>query len=169
MNNKLEYKILNYWNDSDDLYVNYIVSDNNKSLNANVISYYNVSDIGCDYNCSTPSQIENSLLDLIKENDGCELNLPKVSELSRLLKILYSNVCESESNMCHITDEDWQNLIEEENFTEEDFAKLKEEIKKYNLNNYITIDSDGYKICAYGCLQCCFNDDTIDRSDDFER
>lgn len=34
------YEILNYWNDSDDLYVNYVVENNNGDK-ANVIDYYN--------------------------------------------------------------------------------------------------------------------------------
>ena len=169
MNNKCKYEIINYWNDSDDLYVNYIVSNDDKTLTANAISYYNVSDIGCDYNNSTPDEIENNLLKLLEQNDGCEFTLPKVSELSRLLKAIYYNVCQSESNMCHITDEDWIEMVNEDNYTDNDFIKLKEEVEKYNLKDYITIEEDEYKICAYGCLQCCFNDDTIERSDNFER
>ena len=164
-----KYEILNYWNDSDDLYVNYAVSNDEKSLKANAISYYNVSDIGCDYNNSSPEEIEKCLLELIKQNNGCELDLPKVSELSSLLKYVYSFVCESESNMCHITDDDWNELVDEYEYTEEDFEDLKKEIKKYNLEDYITIEEDEYKICAYGGIQCCFNDDTMNRSDELER
>ena len=40
-----------------------------------------------------------------------------------------------------------------------------------NLEDYITFDDNEYKICAYGCLQCQFNDDR-DRSlgsDELER
>lgn len=166
---KYKYEILNYWNNSDDLYVNYVVSNNDKSLKANAISYYNVSDIGCDYNNSSSEEIENCLLELIKQNNGCELDLPKVSELSDLLKYVYSFVCESESNMCHITDEDWKELVEEYKYTDKDFENLLSEIKKYNLEDYITIKEDEYKICAYGGLQCCFNDDTMNRSEELER
>lgn len=167
--NSFKYEILNYWNDSDDLYVNYAVSNDEKLLKANAISYYNVSDIGCDYNNSSSEVIENCLLELIKQNNGCELDLPKVSELSSLLKYVYSFVCESESNMCHITDDDWNELVDEYEYTEEDFEDLKKEIKKYNLEDYITIEEDEYKICAYGGIQCCFNDDTMNRSDELER
>ena len=163
-----KYKILSYWNDSDDLYVNYIVSNDEKSLEANAISYYNVSDIGCDYNNSTSKEIENCLLELIKQNNGCELDLPKVSELSSLLKYIYFFVCESDSNMCHITDDNWKELVDD-GYSSTDFEKLKKEIKKYNLEDYITIEEDEYKICAYGGLQCCFNNDTMNRSDELER
>ena len=71
--------------------------------------------------------------------------------------------------MCYITPDEWLELSEDNNFNVLDIEKLSEEIKKYNLNDYITIDADGYKICGYGCLQCCFNDDRIERVDEFER
>lgn len=166
---QLEYEILNYWNDSDDLYVNYIVVDKEKDLRANAIAYFNTSDIGCNYNDSTDEKIKENLLKLLRESKGHEFELPKVSELSSLLKYIYDFVCESEANMCHIDEDNWKDLIEEENYSNEDLKKLKEEIEKYNLKDYITIDSDGYKICGYGCLQCCFNDDTVDRADELER
>lgn len=169
MSNNLEYKILNYWNDSDDLYVNYIVADKEKDLKANTIAYFNTSDIGCDYNDATDEEIKDNLLKLLKESKGHEFELPKVSELSALLKDIYLYVCENDSNMCHIDENDWQELCEENNYTNEDIEKLKDEIEKYNLKDYVTMDSDGYKICGYGGLQCCFNDDTVDRNDDLER
>ena len=50
MTEKYEYKILNYWNDQDDLYVNYVVENLKTNEIANVIDYYNISDIDCDYN-----------------------------------------------------------------------------------------------------------------------
>lgn len=95
--------------------------------------------------------------------------MPKVSELSPLLTCVFDWVCESETNMCHITQDDWLYLQEYNGYTEDDIDLLIEEIKKYNLDDYITIGADGYKICGYGCLQCCFNDDRIERTDDFER
>ena len=49
MTEKYEYKILNYWNDQDNLYVNYVVENLKTNEIANVIDYYNISDIGCDY------------------------------------------------------------------------------------------------------------------------
>ncbi len=163
MSDNLKYDILRYWNDDDNLYVNYIITNKERDLKANVIAYFNVYDTNFNYNKATDEEIKNSLLKLIKKNSGKEFKLPKVSELSELLKDVYSYVCENDSNMCHIDEDDWRELCEEKNYTDEDFVKLKEEIVKYNLEDYITIDSDGYKICGYGGLQCCFNDDTIDR------
>ena len=162
------YEILNYWNDSDDLYVNYVVENNNGDK-ANVIDYYNTSDVGCDYNTSSDETIRECLLKLVERNNGLEVNMPKVSELSPLLTCVIDWVCESETNMCHITRDDWLYLQEDNGYTEDDIDLLIEEIKKYNLDDYITIGADGYKICGYGCLQCCFNDDRIERTDDFER
>ena len=36
---KYQYELLNYWNDSDDLYVNYTVEDLESHKKANVINY----------------------------------------------------------------------------------------------------------------------------------
>lgn len=159
MQNRYEYDILNYWNDQDDLYVNYIVKDNVTERKANAIDYYNTSDLSVNYNIATPRQIEKSLLELINKNNGKEIELPKVSKLSPLLKYVYDFVCSSESNMCHIDNNDWQELQEEENYSLKDINKLKEEIIKYNLDDYISIDEGNYKIIGYGMLQTCFNDD----------
>ena len=44
-------------------------------------------------------------------------------------------------------------------FTDEDLELLKEEIKKYSLEDVIGIDDGEYKIVGYGNLQFLFNDD----------
>ena len=156
---KYKYRILNYWNDSDDLYVNYLVEDLSTHQIANAIEYFNTSDIGCDYNTASPIEIENCLLNLVEKNNGVELSLPKVSELSPLLKYVYDTICHSESTMCYVDYDEWKELKEEENFTDEDIKNLKEEVKKYHLEDYIDIDNGEYKICGYGCLPTMFNDD----------
>lgn len=165
---KYEYEILNYWNDSDDLYVNYLVLNKETNEKANCIEYYNTSDIGCDYNTSTESRIEECLNLLLVEHDGLEFKYPKVSEISPLLKYVYDCVCESESNMCHVDYNDWEELKEDYDFLEEDIITLKNEVKKYNLDDLITIDDNEYKIVGYGCLQTMFNDDR-ERTDELER
>lgn len=165
---RYEYEVLNYWNDSDDLYVHYLVFDNKNKRKADCIDYYNISDIGYNYNSSTNAEIEESLLENIEQNNGIEFKYPKVSNLSKLLKYIYDSVCNSDSNMCYIDYDDWNTMKEDYNFEENDIKILEDEIKKYNLNDLITIDLDGYKICGYGCLQTSFNDDR-ERCDELER
>ena len=167
--NKYQYDILNYWNDEDDLYVQYIIENLDTKEKANVIDYYNTSDIGCDYNTAFEKEIMDSLLKLIKKNNGAEFQLPKTSNISPLLKYVYDYVCESESNMCHVDYNDWEELKEDDDFLEEDITTLKAEIEKYNLDDYITLNSKEYKICGYGQLQCRFNDDVEKGSDELER
>ena len=164
-----KYELLNYWNDQDDLYVNYIVENLKTNEKANVIGYYNTSDIGCDYNTSSLEVIENHLYKLIEENNGIEFKLPKASELSPLLRYVYDTICESESNMCHIDYDDWMELKKEHDFCEEDLKTLEKEIEKYNLYDYIIMDDGEYKICGYGGLQCFVNDDRKKDSDELER
>ena len=76
----MKYKILNYWNDQDDLYVNYIIKNMETGDQANVINYYDVSDLDCNYNMASMEEIENSLYRLIEQGKGKELTLPKVSK-----------------------------------------------------------------------------------------
>ena len=163
-----EYKILNYLNDSDDLYVDYIVINKDEDKKAHCIEYFNTSDINCDYNSSSSSLIEENLLELLTKHNGFEFNMPKISEVSELLRYVYDFVCESESNMCHIDDKDWNELKEEYNFTDEDIKSLVEEINNFHLEDLLTIDENGYKICGYGILQTMFNDDR-ERTDELER
>lgn len=169
MDKDLEYEIIHFWNDQDDLYVEYKVTNKNDNTKVHTVDYYNTSDISDNYNEATKDEIEDTLLKLLKENKGLEFNYPHISEVSPLLKYVYDYVCDSEANMCHIDDEDWKELKEENDFEDKDIVLLEQEIKKYNLEDYITIDSDGYKICGYGGLQCLFDDDTLERTDEFER
>lgn len=166
-----KYNILNYWNDQDDLYVHYEVEDIENNITSNVIGYYNISDLDCNYNDFNDEEIKKNLYKLLKQHNGYEFNLARVSNLSPLLQYIYDRVCESESNMCHIDYNNWKELKEDYDFSEEDFITLKKEIVDHNLEDYITLDDNEYKICAYGCLQCQFNDDR-DRSlgsDELER
>lgn len=162
--NKYEYELLNYWEDLGVIYVNYIIQDIESLKKANVIDYYNVSDIP-DSSLNTRDTLEK----LIKKNNGWEFKLPKVSELSPLLRDVYDQVCESESNMCYIDYNEWKELKEDYEFLDEDIITLKNEIKKYNLDDYITVDDGEYMICVYGGLQCKFNDDRRIGSDELER
>ena len=153
------YEIINFWNDQDDLYVQYIVEDTTTNEKVNTIGYYNTADIECDYNMSSYETIQKHLLNILEKNNGVEFNIPKVSELSSLLKYVYDSICESESNMFYVDYDEWEELKDSDEFTEEDFSILKKEIKKYNLEDVISIDDKEYKICAYGMLQTLFNDD----------
>lgn len=166
---KYQYQLINYWNDQNDLYVNYVVENLETNEKANVINYYNISDMNWNYNTESEEIIEKNLYSLIEKNNGIEFNIPKVSELSPLLKYVYDYVCESESNMCHIDYYDWEELKKEENFKDEDILNLKEEIKNYNLEDVLIIEDGEYKICGYGLLQTMFNDDRGKESEELER
>ncbi|MDO5568575.1 MAG: hypothetical protein Q4G04_00480 [bacterium] len=169
INNKYEYEIDYYCNDNDDLYVGYFVTNNETSNRIQCIECYNTSDLKCNYNNSSPREIEIELLDMISENNGEEFNLPKISGASHILKFVFDSVNQSEANMCHITDEEWEELKDDEIFIDYDINILKNEIKEYGLSDYITIDSDGYKICGYGGLQTRFINDEKGNGDEFER
>lgn len=86
------------------------------------------------------------------------INLPKLSKCSKLLQEIYDFVCDSESTMCHITEEDWNNFYTE-NYNDNDITRLKEEVKKFGLEEVVTFDDDEYKIIGWGNLETSFNDD----------
>ncbi|MDO5002752.1 MAG: hypothetical protein Q4E39_00790 [bacterium] len=102
--------------------------------------------------------IKNKMKSLIYRDFEKYINLPKISKCSKLMKEIYDTVHESESTMCHITEEDWKEYYADD-FNDYDIEKLKEEVKKYNLDDIITFEEDEYKILGYGNLELSFNDD----------
>ena len=85
-------------------------------------------------------------------------NLPKISKCSKLLQSIYDDVCQSDSTMCHITEEEWNEYYIDD-YSEKDLEVLEEEIKKYGLDEVIGIGDGEYKIVGYGDLETRFIDD----------
>lgn len=85
-------------------------------------------------------------------------NLPKISKCSELLQSIYDDVCQSDSTMCHITEEEWDEYYKHD-YSENDIITLQAEIKKYKLDDVIEIDDGEYKIIGYGDLEIRFIDD----------
>lgn len=150
-----EIKILGMWEtDYGDIACNALLLEKNREV-ANIIETY---DIG-----------KEKIIGKIYKNFDKFLELPKISKCSKLLRFIYDSVCESDSSMCHITDEDWNDYYID-NFNDKDIDILKEEVKKYNLDNVISFDYEEYKIIGWGDLQTRFNDDRkIDRGRENER
>ena len=157
-------EILNIWNsDFDDVRCNALLYSKNK-LVANIITSYDKKMIDeLKYNIFHSKKdadkfVQVPFKNLIYDSFDKYLNLPKISKCSKLLNEIYDNVCDSDATMCHITEEDWKEYYSE-NFTEKDIQKLKEEVKKYGLEDIITFDDGEYKIVGYGNLETSFNDD----------
>lgn len=145
-------KILNLWlSDYGDIRCNASISINGKER-ANFITSFD-RDYYPDWKNS-----QNDYKEEIKDEWEKYLHLPKLSKCSKLMQEIYDNVCQSEATMCHITNEDWQEQYADR-FTNKDIDKLKDEIKKYHLDDVITIDDAEYKIIGWGNLETCFNDD----------
>lgn len=81
-----------------------------------------------------------------------------IEDYKKDCKEIYDSVCESDATMCHISDEDWNDYYID-NYSDNDIEVLKEEIKKYGLDEVIGIDDGEYKIVGYGDLETRFNDD----------
>ncbi len=157
-------EILNTWNsDFDDVRCNALLYSKNK-LVANIITSYDEKTIAeLNYNLFHSKKDAEKFTNvpfktLIYDSFDKYLKLPKISKCSKLLNEIYDNVCDSDATMCHITEEDWKEYYSED-FTEKDIQNLKEEVKKYGLEDIITFDDGEYKIVGYGNLEISFNDD----------
>lgn len=93
--------------------------------------------------------------------------LPLISEASPLLKDIYNQVCESDAHMSFITEDDFY-----EDYNDTDLETLKDEIKKYHLEDVISFNLDDM-ITGFADLSSKFIDNTCvlnkeSTKDDFE-
>lgn len=92
------------------------------------------------------------------DNYNMYVNLPKISNCSKLLQDVYDSVCLSDASMCHITEKDWENFYLED-YSNRDFYIFQKEIEKYRLKDVIITKDFEYKIIGYADLELRFNDD----------
>lgn len=158
-------KILGVWkSDFDDTRCNAILSQNGKQIGNIIVSYEKK-----DLDNLDDKKKEKVFESLIYDDFEKYVSLPKVSKCSKLLQEIYDFVCESDSSMCHITNEDWNELYSNR-YNDNDIEKLKEEVKKYKLEDVISFNESEYKIIGYGNLETKFNDNRkMTRSKDYER
>lgn len=102
--------------------------------------------------------IEKAFKILIYDDFKNYVELPKISKCSKLLKEIYDSVCSTDSSMCHITDEEWEELYSED-YDNKDFENLKLEVENLGLQEVIGINDYEYKIIGYADLETRFNDD----------
>src|SRR5574344_2564894 len=146
----LDIKIVNHWkSDYGDIRCNAIIYIAKHKV-ANVIVSFEE-----DENWKNN---QDEYKDFIKANYEDFINLPKLSKCSKLMQEIYDNVCQSEATMCHITDDDWKEDYADR-YSNKDIEKLKEEVKKYHLDDVISFDNSEYKIVGWGDLETSFNDD----------
>ena len=135
------------------------LGENNKNIGDIIVSYerqklYDL--IGKkDYSKITKKEIEMAISVLVLNEDFEKLkSLPKISKFSPLMKMIYDNICESDSGMC---------FIEEENelCTMEDIERLQEEVKEFGLSDYITFNEDDCLVTGYGGIILEFIDDRM--------
>lgn len=155
-------KILNKWvTDYGDVRCHVILYKKNKPV-ANIIVSYDLKYIeNLSYEMYGSSRVPEKFADnpykiLIYQSFDNYLRLPKISKCSPLLREIYDCVCKSESSMCYITEEDWEEEYSER-FTEQDFKNLKDEVNNLGLEDVIEFNGE-YKILGYTDLETRFND-----------
>lgn len=94
---------------------------------------------------------------LIYDDFDKYLNLPKISNCSKLLQEIYDDATSSEYSMYFVTEDEWQEYYSE--FTDEDFENLKLEVEKLGLQEAIGVYDGAYKIVGYHDLEISFNND----------
>ena len=158
------YKILNrkvringfYETSFDDVRCDAVLYQNDKAV-ANVIGSYDANEM--NFRCNNdPNLAKETLRVSILDDFDKYMNLPRVSKCSKLLQDIYDDVCQSDSSMCHITQDDWDEFYKE-NFTEKDVDNLKKEVNELGLQDVITFNDSEYKIIGWGDLETRFNDD----------
>ncbi|MBO7697340.1 MAG: hypothetical protein J6T10_32325 [Methanobrevibacter sp.] len=133
------------------------IGENNENIGEVVVSYdrYKVLDV---IGKKEESKVNNNEIEMaisvIVANEDFEniKRLPKISKCSILMERVYDNVCESESSMCFIENDD-------EFCNTENIKKLKEEVKELGLSDCIRFDEDGYLVVGYGDVELSFIDD----------
>ena len=140
----------------DDVRCDAVLYQNDKAI-ANIIASYDANEM--NFRCNNdPNLAKEALRVSILDDFDKYIELPKISKCSKLLQDIYDDVCQSDSSMCHISEEDWNEFYKEE-FTEKDIDNLKKEVKELGLHEVVTFDDGEYKIIGWGDLETRFNDD----------
>lgn len=140
----------------DDVRCDAVLYQNDKAI-ANIIASYDANEM--NFRCNNdPNLAKEALRVSILDDFDKYIELPKISKCSKLLQDIYDDVCQSDSSMCHISEEDWNEFYKED-FTEKDINNLKKEVKELGLHEVVTFDDGEYKIIGWGDLETRFNDD----------
>ena len=151
-NNNREVEIIAIWSrDFGDFGVNAILYQHNIPV-ANIADSFEIENNGKSIYLVT--KIKN----LMYKNFEQYTKLPKVSNCSKILQDVYDGVYSSDSEMCHIDYEGWNDFYNEE-YSKDDIDFLKKEVKKYGLEEVLEIDTGEYLVLGYGDLITLFNDD----------
>ena len=159
---QIDVNVLSAWKtDYDDYKANIELTRGNNKLGNVIVSYaegtirYLANNLDKEL---TEEEIKMAFNRLALDDFESYLKLPKISKCSKLLQSIYDCVCQSDSAMCHITEDDWLEYYSNE-YSQRDLDILENEINKYNLNDCVVIEEDGYKIVGYGDLETMFIDD----------
>lgn len=149
--------ICSWESDFGDYMARVKIGENNKDIGEVVVSYdrYKVLKVigKKEESKVTKNEIEMAISVIVANEDFENIKrLPKISKCSILMQRVYDNVCESESSMCFIENDD-------EDCSEKDIEELKYEVEIYGLSDTIRFNEDDCLITGYGDLETCFIDD----------
>ena len=155
--------VLSVWKTDYDDYKCFAIIRNGLKKIGSIIASYDEAQIriltGNIKNQLGKKELKNAFAVLILSDYDDYTKLPTISKCSKLLKYVYDCVCNSDSSMCYIDYEDWKELKEDLDYTDKDLEILNNEIKKYELDEVIEVDTGEYVIVGYGDLETRFIDD----------
>lgn len=150
--NKRGFEVFSSWkSDYGDVRYNCVLYEDKKPI-ANVIISLEIY-----WGLEAKKQVE-VLKDHLDYSFGMYKGLPTLDRCSKLLQEIYDTVANSDNEMCHIDKDDWKELCEKYNYTNDDLIDLEEEVGKLALKDVVTINEDNYVIVGYGDLPTRFND-----------
>lgn len=150
--NKRGFEVFSSWkSDYGDVRYNCVLYEDKKPI-ANVIASLEINE-GLD----ALKQVD-ELKKHFNDRFGVYKGLPTLDRCSQLLQEIYDSVASSDSEMCHIDKDDWKQLCEDYNYTNDDLIDLEEEIGKLALKDVVTVNDGEYVIVGYGDLPTRFND-----------
>ena len=162
INNSYDINVVDNWYSSfDDYRGKAEISKNGRKLGTIIANFTGVEireTVGKDGSDFSREEIRNAIATLIAADAERYCSLPKISEVSPLLRTIYDDLLNSENSMSYISSEDWE-LDYSDDFSNDDLENLKKEIKNLHLESIVEFDSVGYLIIGYGNLETAFIDD----------
>lgn len=162
INNSYDINVVDNWYSSfDDYRGKAEISKNGNKLGTIIVNFSGdeiIKTIGKDGSDFSRTEIQSAIASLIATNAEKYCSLPRISEVSPLLRTIYDDLLNSENSMSYISNEDWE-IDYSDNFTNEDWENLKKEIKELHLESIVEFDYGNYLIIGYGNLETAFIDD----------
>ena len=162
VNNSYDINVIDNWYSSfDDYRGKAEISKNGEKLGTVIVNFSEDEirkTIGKVEDDFSKAEIQSAIASLIATNVEKYCSLPKISEVSPLLRTIYDDLLNSENSMIYISNDDWR-IDYSDDFSKDDLRNLKKEIQILHLESIVEFNYEDYLIIGYGNLETSFIDD----------